>query len=263
MMIATGILSQVKICLDQIEKWNPTRFGYPYVLKELYFRDPDSIEEDVNQISYELEARPDYIKRDWMVHAVILSVTSVTLLYECIFEDSNMILQRCLRGFFFTFTAGFAAFTYLQRIHAVIFAKFFNELLRFEERSLEANNNEVERKHWEGVEYRKMVNYGMYLFRVTFKFDVLAWTLLVTMFPFSSLRIVPAFVLNIFAKINCFSELGNFVITEICTRVISCVYSLILVIVISSYMIIILPILFLASQYTLCLATILLKRYMY
>lgn len=247
MLIRSGLINHIKATLDHIKKWNPTPLVYPYALKE-----GDGHLVDL----YKFEANPEFILGHWVGHSAIFASVSISLLYQCIFEDVTL-LQRSIHGLILVFCSVFSLFAYIQHLHAQQFAVFVNSLFHFEKLYLGRADEKI---CWTDVKYMEMVNFGAHLLHISFKLIPALWTVIGTLFPFSPLRAIPALILNGFSRIRFFGVFWDFAIAEAGQRILSFAYTFLVGAfgIAQGFQIVLIT--FLISQYALCLTVIALNR---
>lgn len=188
MLIVTGIISQVKSCLDQVPKWSPMPLTFPYSLQFVQSHHGSQN----NSLKFVVSVK--YANTDWFWHMVIQATIVISLLYQVALED-NLKMEICVHLFIGLGAFVGTIFSYIQHVESKEIAKFLNELLTFEKRWLHNVSTEVH-KYWRNVEYRRFVLLSLRLFRITLPLVSMTIASSVAILPYSPWRILPAAVLN-------------------------------------------------------------------
>lgn len=216
MLLITEIIPHVKACLDQISRLSFIPLEFPYKLK---CHCPNNSE---GSTSYEFEASTKFTTSHWIYHLIIMSSCVISMLYQCIFEDT-VLMEFAIHTFFLAAFSKDVIALCTQHRHSRTFASFLNQLLSFETRWLNTSS-ENERRYWPQAKYRDKLVAGFRMNRTSVPFLCLADAISVAIRPLSPWRMVPAIVLEKISQINLVGN-GSWIISEILQRSISFIYT--------------------------------------
>lgn len=200
MLISTGLVAHLKACLDQISKWNPTPFQFPYELSCYKSRHGNHVRCPLGGNGYKFVDNTENYWSHWLWPVGILISCVAATIYQSIFEDKNNgeIFTHLLEAVALSLAAAFAYFQYTTSKN---FTSFLNEGFRFEERCLAQDPN-FDRNYWRTVKYRTLILTGFHLFRLALPIHSLCVATSVSVFPMSPWRLVPTGILKQFLKIE-------------------------------------------------------------
>lgn len=190
MLVITQILLHVKACLDQIPRLCLLPLQFPYRLCPSL----QGTHETCHAVSYTFEANPKFSSSHWIWHIIIMTSAIISMLYQCIFEDT-LLVEYAIHAFLSLAYTKDVLTVYMHHRHSIEFANFLNELLGFEKRWLN-NNSETEQKYWKRVKYRNLIVLGLYWNRISVPILCVGDGLSAAIMPFSPFRQLPGIVLE-------------------------------------------------------------------
>lgn len=199
MLLSTGVIAQVQLVLQHIDKWNLIPFHNPYRLTST----PD----------YRFEVQPLYKTSHWKGHVLILLSVSIFGVFQLRFE-SPTFLDISLNVFKVATFPTYALFAYVHHVHCEAFANFLNQLISFEARFVGTAPENL----WRSVKYTKTISTSIKVFIVAYQLLGLSLGLSDAFWPATTWKLVPLAVSKSYQSIPMIRMLLNFLYTYISTK---------------------------------------------
>lgn len=262
MIVLTGIMSHVKVSLEQWRKWNLRIFSAPYTLDSEFPNSSlkaDTWSEDF--YAYKFTTNANYISGQWKRHVIILASAAFGMLYQGLFED-KAILELFLHFYGFMCFSWSAVIAYIQHLQGPAFSSFLNQLLSFEKRRLDCSSLD-ERTYWKNLKYRKLIVATLHLLRISFQWINISYTISIAFMPESPWRVVPTVVYSglQYCIINTCDPTGG-ILVDLSWRAMNCICLYVTLYVCCSHILDLVTLSFLTSQSSLCFMIVALKRFL-
>lgn len=223
MLVGTGIISQVKSCLDQVPKWGLIQLSFPYKLESAQSTHTSHSNILVGNVdskrSFKFFTDEKYIRSHWIWHLTIQATAVISLFYQATLED-NLKIEICVHLYIGLGLSVTTLFSYFQHLRCQEISNLLNELLTFEKRWLHSNNTD-KNKFLRNAEYRRFVLLGLGMYRAALPLACVMIASSVAIRPYSPWRFLPVGILNGFSKVG----IGKGLISEIVRRTVSFLFT--------------------------------------
>lgn len=223
MLKCSGIIHHVHWSMNQVSRWNFTKFQFPVTLQGFHLstRNANETAEHDQTVHFQFESNLGTSASYWFYHVSIIVTGIACIFYQIVFEDQ---LLEAIAIHWFEVVAYISVITMIYQQNSIAYNTFLNQLLLLEKTEASFQDYDLERKFWRKHDLCKLIARSIRLFTfliTTFEF---VFPASVALFPYSPWKYLPTKLLDGFSILN-FGGVRGILLTEVCTRVFSFVFT--------------------------------------